>query len=116
MEPIVFQYRSRKLHADDIAFIKALVDRHFLRGRSYISRELCKSWNWMQPNGQLKEYAARDLLRLEKQGFVALPPRIRPKNNLKPKVFDQIPLFVKRILEGTITECGNLTIQVVKDP
>lgn len=117
MKPILFQYRSRKLHTDDIAFIKVLVDRHFLRGRSYISRELCKSWNWMQPNGKLKEYAARDLLlRLEEQGLVALPPRIRPKNNLKPKVFDQIPLFVKRTLEGTITEYETLKIQVVKGP
>ena len=115
MKPILFQYRSRKLHTDDIAFIKVLVDRHFLRGRSYISRELCTSWNWMQPNGKLKEYAARDLLlRLEEQGLVALPPRIRPKNNLKPRVFEQIPLFVKRTLEGTITEYETLTIQVVK--
>jgi hypothetical protein len=61
MKPILFQYRSRKLEADDIAFIKALIDRHFFRGRSHISRELCKSWNWMQSNGKLKEYAARDL-------------------------------------------------------
>ncbi len=105
MKPILFQYRSRKLHAEDIAFIKALIDHHFHRGRSYISRELCKSWNWMQPNGQMKEYAARDLLlRLEEQGFVTLPPRKRPKNNLKPKIFDQIPLFVKRIREGAITD------------
>ncbi|KXK31890.1 MAG: hypothetical protein UZ01_00679, partial [Candidatus Brocadia sinica] len=105
MKPILFHYRSRELHADDIAFIKALTERHFLRGRSCISRELCKSWNWMQPNGKLKEYAARDLLlRLEEQGLVSLPPRIRPKNNLKPKVFDQMPLFVKRTLEGAITE------------
>lgn len=117
MNPILFQYRSRKLHTDDIAFIKVLVDRHFLRGRSYISRELCKSWNWMQSNGKLKEYAARDLLlRLEEQGLVALPPRIRPKNNLKPKVFAQIPLFVKKTLEGAITEYETLTIQVVKGP
>ncbi|MDG5995505.1 MAG: DUF4338 domain-containing protein [Candidatus Brocadia sp.] len=117
MKPILFQYRSRKLHTDDIAFIKALIDSYFLKGRSYISRELCKSWNWVQPNGKLKEYAARDLLlRLEEQGLVALPGRIRPKNNLKPKIFDQIPLFVKSTLGGTITGYEIPTIQVVKDP
>lgn len=117
MKPILFQYRSRKLHADDIAFIKVVIDCHFLRGRSYISRELCKSWNWIQPNGKLKEYAARDLLlRLEEQGFISLPPRIQQKNNLTPKVFDQIPLFGKRTLEGIITEYDPPVIQVVKDP
>ena len=117
MNTIVFQYRSRRLHTDDIAFIKALIDQHFPRGRSYISRELCKSWNWIQPNGKLKEYASRDLLlRLEEQGFIQLPPRIRQKNNLRLKTFDQTPLFVKRGLGGTITEYGPLTIHVVKDP
>jgi len=50
------------------------------------------------------------------KGLVTLPPRIRQKNNLKPKVFDQIPLFVKKTLQGTITKYGILTIQVVKDP
>ena len=117
MKTIVFQYRLRRLHADEIVFIKALIDQHFLRGRSYISRELCKSWNWIQPNGRLKEYASRDLLlRLEEQGFIQLPPRIRPKNNLRLKTFDQMPIFIKRGLGGTITEYGTLTIQVVKDP
>ncbi len=58
MKPILFKYRSRKLHADDMVFIKALIDGHFLKGRSYISRELSKSWNWVQPNDKLKEYAA----------------------------------------------------------
>lgn len=37
----------------------------------------------MQPNGNRKAYAARDLLlRLEKQGLVALLPRIRPKKTI----------------------------------
>lgn len=117
MKPIIFQYRLRQLHTDDIASIKAFIAQHSHRGRSYISRELCKGWNWVQPNGKLKEYAARDLLlRLEEQGLVALPPRICQKNNLKPKVFEQIPLFTKKVLEGTITGYENLTIQVVKDP
>jgi len=52
MKPVLFQYRSRKLNADDIAFIRALIDQHFPKGRSYISRELCKHWNWIQPNGK----------------------------------------------------------------
>ena len=116
MKPIIFQYRLRQLHTDDIASIKALIAQHFHRGRSYISRELCKDWNWVQPNGKLKEYAARDLLlRLEEQGLVALPPRLCQKNNLKPKDFEQIPLFTKKVLEGTITGYENLTIKVVKD-
>jgi hypothetical protein len=58
---------------------------------------LCEAWQWVQPNGKLKEYAARDLLlRLEEQGLIELPKRLRPKNNLKEKSFDQVPFFLKQ--------------------
>ena len=66
MESIVFRYRSRELTDQDIEYIRAIISRHYVRGRSFISRILCQDWNWFQPNGKLKEYAARDLLlRLE---------------------------------------------------
>ena len=98
MKPILIHYRSQELHEDDIVFIKTIMDNRYLRDRSYISRELCKSWNWVQPKGKLKEYAARDLLlRLEEQGLVALPPRIRPKNNLKPRV---LSIALRRLSHG----------------
>lgn len=115
MEPIIFRYRSRELTSLDIEFIRSAVSAHFSRGRSYISRVLCRQWNWVQPNGKLKEYAARDLLlRLEEKGFIELPPRLRPKNNLKHKSFDQIPLFIKRQLDGSIGDLPKLTIRLVK--
>lgn len=116
MKPILIHYRSRKLHEDDFVFIKTLIDNLYLRGRSYISREFYKNWNWVQLHGKLKAYAARYLLlRLEEQGLVALPPRIHPKNNLKPKVLDRMPLFVKKTLAGDITEYETPAIPVVKD-
>lgn len=116
MNSIVFQYRSRNLSPDDIAFIKAMIDRHFSQGRSYISRELCKSWNWIQPNGKLKEYASRDLLlRLEEQGFIQLPPRKKRNNNTKPKVFTQIPLYFRKELRGSVKDYETPTIKVVTD-
>ena len=114
MEPIVFRYRCRELNARDIDFIRATIAKHYLKGRSHISRVLCQVWNWLQPNGKLKEYAARDLLlRLEEKGFIELPPRLRPKNNLKRKSFDQIPLFKKQALKGSVGQYSDLKIQIV---
>jgi hypothetical protein len=114
MEPIVFRYRCRELTSQDIHFIREIINERYSKGRSHISRALCQTWNWIQPNGKLKEYAARDLLlRLEEKGFIKLPPRIRPKNNLKPKRFDQIPLFLKRPLSGLIGNQMALTIHLV---
>jgi hypothetical protein len=114
MDTIVFRYRSRELTLQDIDFIQAAITKHFSKGRSYISRVLCTTWNWVQPNGKLKEYAARDLLlRLEEKGFIELPPRLRPKNNLKPKSFDQIPLFIDQPLYGRVDEYPEPRIEVV---
>lgn len=114
MEPVVFRYHSRELNANDIAFIKATIAQHYARGRSHISRVLCKAWGWIQPNGKLKEYAARDLLlRLEEKGFIELPPRIKQNNNLKPKSFDQIPLFIKQELSGSVSNYPKPILRLV---
>lgn len=115
MEPIIFRYRARELTQQDIESIRTSIDLHYSRGRSYISRVLCRKWNWIQPNGKLKEYAARDLLlRLEENRLVELPPRLRPKNNLKKKSFEQIPFFEKKPLNGQVNRYSDLAIQPVE--
>lgn len=115
MQLTIFKYRSRKLCEVDIATIKAIIDQNYSQGRSYISRELCRKWSWVQPNGKLKEFAARDLLlRLEEKRYITLPPRKNQKNNLKPKDFSQKPFFIKRKLDGAITGFGALTIHEAK--
>lgn len=114
MEPVVFRYRSRELNTIHLAFIKTTIAQHYARGRSHISRVLCKAWGWVQPNGKLKEYAARDLLlRLEEKGFIELPPRIKQNNNLKPKSFDQIPLFIKQGLSGSVSNYPKPILRLV---
>jgi hypothetical protein len=114
MAEIVFRYRSRELDIQDIKLIRGLISKHYTRGRSYISRVLCGNWQWVQPNGKLKEYAARDLLlRLEEKGFIQLPPRLRAKNNLKKKSFQQVPLFIKEKITGLAGKYADLKIEVV---
>lgn len=115
MKSIVFRYRSRALSQDDIDLINGTIAQHYSRGRSFISRILCRQWNWLQPNGNFKEYAARDLLlRLEEKGFIQLPPRLRPKNNLKQKSFAQIPFFSSVPLNGSVKNYADLKIQLVQ--
>lgn len=115
MEPILFRYRSRDITQKDIENIRCTISRYRDRGRSFISRVLCREWNWAQPNGKPKEYAARDLLlRLEEKGFVELPPRLRPKNNKKPRFFAQRPFFNDAPVTGPINSCTDLHLQVVE--
>jgi hypothetical protein len=115
VKAIVFRYRSRELSQHDIDAIGALIAEHYTRGRSHISRVLCRQWKWSQPNGKLKEYAARDLLlRLEEKGFIELPPRLRPKNNLKQQLFEQVPLFNNHPQEGSVSHGADLKTQLVQ--
>lgn len=115
MEHIVFRYRGRDLASQDIDFIRSAISEHYSKGRSHISRLLCRAWDWVQPNGKLKEYAARDLLlRLEEEGLVRLPPRLRQKNNVARRSFHQIPLFKRGSISGSISEYSGLTIHMLK--
>lgn len=114
MEPVVFRYRTRELTRLDIDNIRQTIALYADKGRSHISRVLCQQWNWLQPNGEYKEYAARDLLlRLEEDGHIVLPPRLRPKNNLKPKSFAQIPFFNQTPLCGSVGQFPGLDITLV---
>jgi len=114
MTAIFFRYRSRELTARDITFIQEAISQRHAEGRSHISRVLCQAWGWTQPNGKLKEYAARDLLlRLEEKGFIKLPPRLRVKNNLKRKSFVQTPLFSQDPIAGILREHSAITLRIV---
>lgn len=114
---IVFRYRGRELRDEGIAFIEQTIQSHYARGRSYISRVLCNHWDWRQANGKLKEYAARDLLlRLEEAGHIQLPPRQRPKNNLKAADFSQVPLFVRQPLSGRVGDYPPIELRGAEGP
>ena len=103
MDPILFRYRTRDLTAGDIASIQATIAEHYARGRSFIARVLCERWEWRQPNGGYKEFAARDLLlRLAEKGLVSWPPRQRIKNNRKTQDWIDVPPHSRQPLTGTV--------------
>lgn len=105
VDPILFRYRARDLTAKDIAQIQAVIVSHYASGRSFIARTLCERWDWRQPNGGYKEFAARDLLlRLEEAGLIELPPRQRVKSNVSKQTYAQIPLYNHQPLSGVVGE------------
>lgn len=68
--------------AADIELIRALLTAQPARGRTPLSEELCRRWDWRNARGQLKDMACRTLLlKLERAGHIRLPPRIRPSSN-----------------------------------
>lgn len=103
--------QARKLFPKDIRFIEKLIADNPSWHRTKLSKEICKIWNWYTPYGQMKDMACRTmLLKLEKLGYVTLPPLKRNSPGRKPvipalhtttpvisKLKDIIPLEIEQI-------------------
>jgi hypothetical protein len=82
MENFVIVFRNRSFNYEDLEKIKQIIQTHWNRGRTYISKILAQQLDWRQPNGQLKDQVCRLLLlRLEEKGYIKLPPRKKSANN-----------------------------------
>jgi hypothetical protein len=81
MKPIL-TYRNREITQDEVAFIRNLIEKHPEECRTALSKRICRAWDWVQYNGELKDMVCRGLLlRLERQGRIVLPPRKRVPPN-----------------------------------
>jgi len=104
-------YRDRKVASEDISFIRAIIANNHTRSRWFISRELCRLWNWRQQNGALKDMICRGLLlKLESVGLITLPPRKRITNN--PFLTRKPPELVK--VDQTPIVCKIADIQPIE--
>ena len=84
MNMLPITVRKRTLTKKDIEVIQATVNKHWDKGRTPISKILCQKWNWIQPNGHLKDMACREvLLTLNRKGLHKLPPRQTSAHNDK---------------------------------
>jgi hypothetical protein len=96
----ILRYRGRGVSAADITEIRRLIAQHPTASRRALSHQLCAAWNWVQPNGALRDMVCRGLmLELHRAGWIELPPqRRRPRNPLaerkrpEPVSIDTTPL------------------------
>lgn len=84
MSDEILCYRGRVIRASDIQDIQQLIAHHPQASRRRLSALLCQAWNWVQPNGQLRDMVCRGLmLQLHRQGLIELPAkRQSPRNNV----------------------------------
>jgi len=76
------KYQGRVATSQDVEFINSLIAENPDDSRRSISKKLCKAWNWLQPNGALRDMVCRGfLLRLESAGYIKLPPKKCTPNN-----------------------------------
>jgi len=88
------RYRGKNYGFREISEIRDILMAYPDRSRRFISQEICRRWEWRQPNGVLKDMICRGLLlQLEAQGFIELPPR--KQNPLNPLSRHQKPQIVE---------------------
>ena len=78
------RYRGREIWPEDIALIQRLMAQNPGWSRRRLSAGLCQAWNWVQPNGALRDMVCRGLLlMLDRAGQIRLPAvKKRPNNPL----------------------------------
>lgn len=86
--------------------------------RYELSRQVCRRWQWVRPNGQLADMAARSfLLKLHARALLVLPPcRRASPNRMKHRRLDWVPLE-RQALVATLASVGPLELhEVSADP
>ena len=112
-----FVYRGRRVSAAEIGFIRELIAAHPGLSRRRLSAKLCQAWNWVQPNGRLRDMVARSLmLELHRTGQIQLPPpRFCPPNNAaRHRAPDGLAIATGLPRECSLAALGPLEIQPVR--
>jgi len=113
----VWRYRGREISAQDTAFIQGLIGQNPGWSRRRLSAELCRAWNWIQPNGALRDMVCRSLLlQLHRAGLIQLPAkRFTPPNNVVRRSSPEpmLPLW-ETPRECALAQLGPLDIRQVR--
>jgi len=88
----VIRVQGRELLPEDIHYIKKQIAEHPEWHRTRLSREICAAWDWKDERGRFKDMASRTLLlKLERRGWLKLPPRrTSAKNQYRGKSFQPL--------------------------
>jgi len=88
----VLRYRGKDYGEQEIEEVRRLVSAYPDKSRFFISKELCRLWNWTQANGCPRDMVCRGLLlKLHAEGRITLPPQKR------------IPTWLQRRKKGTVS-------------
>jgi hypothetical protein len=109
-------HRHRVITEDDLGFIRRLIAEHPGSSRLALSKKLCQAWNWVQPNGALRDMVCRSLmLKLHREGHIELPPvRFVPPNPLARRAASALVQVDQAPLQMSLAELGPIELHQVR--
>jgi hypothetical protein len=113
---IVLRYRGRDVSSSDVVFIQGLIAEHPDLSRRALSKKLCEAWNWVQPNGQLRDMVCRGLmLQLHRSGLIELPARRKtPPNPFVERARPERVEVTPAPLCASLSEIGPVELRQVR--
>ena len=117
MSDVVLTYRGHQIREIDVAFLRDLISQNPGLSRNALSVKVCQIWNWVQPNGQLRDMVCRSLmLALHRAGHIELPPpRVKAVNNaIVHRRVAQLQFCDTTAIEGSLASLGSLEIRLVR--
>lgn len=113
---VICTYRGRQVTATEAEFIRDLIAKHPDASRRALSKHLCEAWNWVQPNGALRDMVCRGLmLELHRNGHIELPPvKASPHNPLAKRPTPAPSDVDTHPIGGSLAELWPLTIRQVR--
>lgn len=109
--------QGRLIGPKELESIQRLLTDHPQWSRTRISRTLCELWDWHAPNGQVKDMAARTLLRkLEQRGCLHLPvQRWAPPNRMRHQ--ERVPVdHATDPIHASLSDLLPLEVQELSQP
>lgn len=109
-------HRHRVITDDDLVFIRRLIAENSGCSRRELSKKLCLAWNWVQPNGALRDMVCRSmLLKLHREGHIELPPvRFMPRNPLAQRRAAALVHVDQAPLRSNLAELGAIELRQVR--
>jgi hypothetical protein len=117
MSDVLLSYRGRQLREPDVVFLREFIAQNPGLSRNALSIRVCQVWNWVQPNGQLRDQVCRSLmLALHRAGHIQLPEtRQKVVNNaILHRRVAQLEFCDASAIEGSLASVGPLEVRLVR--
>lgn len=109
------RYRGTIRTETDLEDVRALIAANPGKSRYFLSKELCRLWNWTQANGTPKDMVCRGLLlKLHREGLISLPPQKRALTWLSEKRTSVVSAIDDTPLSGPLSALQPLSLRMVR--
>jgi len=107
------RYCGRDFSFEELEEIRTLIANNPEFTRAKLSREVCRMFQWLKPDGKLKDMSCRvAMLRMEKDGLILLPAPTNVKKSVK-KIKFTTSTDPQRMVVCTVNHLPKLHLQLV---